>query len=106
VAAVDAADWLIGSFKSLRIATLIIGALNTIAWLVLVAVTFFSQSDPATKGLDMAAGLAVTGLFALTGLPASLLAWRGMKPRLALALALGFPAAFAILFIGVVIAFA
>jgi hypothetical protein len=54
----------------------------------------------------MAAGLVVTGLFVLTGLPALLLAWRGMKPRLALALALGFPAAFAILFIGVVIAFA
>jgi hypothetical protein len=89
-----------------RIATLIIGALDTIAWLALVAVTFFSQSDPATKGLDVTAGLVVTALYLLTGLPGLLLAWRAMKLRLALALALAFPAVFAVLFIGVVIAFA
>jgi hypothetical protein len=89
-----------------RTATLIIGALDTIAWLVLVAVTFFSQSDPATKGLDVAAGLLVTALFLFTGLPGLLLAWGAMKLRLALALALAFPAVFAVLFIGVVIAFA
>jgi hypothetical protein len=89
-----------------RIATLIIGILDTIAWLALVAVTFFSQSDPATKGLDVAAGLLVTALFLFTGLPGLLLAWGAMKLRLALALALAFPAVFAVLFIGVVIAFA
>jgi len=90
----------------MRVATSIIGALDMIAWLALAAVTFFSQSDPATRSLDMAAGLVVTGLFILTALPALLLAWHGTKPRLALALALAFPAAFTILFIGVVIAFA
>lgn len=90
----------------MKIATLIIAALDTIAWLAVAAATFLSQSDAATKGLDVTAGALVTALFALTGLPALLLAWRDAKPRLALALALAFPAAFAVLFIGVVIAFA
>jgi hypothetical protein len=69
------------------------------------AVTFFSQSDLATKGLDMVAGMLVTAVFLLTGLPALLLAWRGAKLRLAIALALAFPAVFVLLFVGVVIAF-
>jgi hypothetical protein len=89
-----------------RIATLIIGALDTVAWLAVMTVTFFSQSDPATKGLDVTAGLLVTALYLLTGLPGLLLAWHAMKLRLALTLALAFPAVFAVLFIGVVIAFA
>lgn len=87
-------------------ATLIIGALDALAWLALVAATLFSQSDAATKGLDVTAGALVSVLFALTGLPALLLAWRGTKPHLALVLALAFPAVFVVLFIGVVIAFA
>lgn len=89
----------------MRIATLIIGALDMIAWLAVVAVTFFSQSDPATKGLDIVAGLLVTAVFLLTGFPALLLAWRDAKPRLAIALALAFPAVFVILFAGAMIAF-
>jgi hypothetical protein len=88
-----------------RIATLIIGALDMIAWLAVAAVTFFSQSDPATKGLDMVAGMLVTAVFLLTGFPALLLAWRDTKPRLAIALALAFPAVFFFLFVGTVIAF-
>jgi hypothetical protein len=91
---------------SARIATMIIGALDTVAWLAVAAGTFLSQSDPATKGLDMVAGLLVTALFLLTGLPALLLAWRAVRLCLALALALAFPATFAVLFVGAVIALA
>lgn len=89
-----------------RIATLIIGAVDTVIWLAVAGGTLLSQSDHATKGLDMSAGMLVTALFLVTGLPALLLAWREAKPRLALALAIAFPATFVVLFIGVVIAFA
>ena len=91
---------------NLRIAAVVIGAFDTVAWLAVAAATFLSQSDPASKGLDMVAGLLVTALFLLTGLPALLLAWRAAKPRLALALALAFPAVFVVLFAGAMIAFA
>jgi hypothetical protein len=90
----------------MRIATLIIGGLDAVVWLAAALALFLSGSDAATKGLDVVAGLAVTGLFLLTGLPALILSWRGTKPRLALALALAFPAVFASLFAGAVIAFA
>jgi hypothetical protein len=89
-----------------RIAAMIIGGLDAAAWLLVCAGTFFSQSDPATKGLDNFAGLIVTGLFLVTVAPALLLAWRNRVPRLALALAIGFPAAFAALFIVAVVVFA
>jgi hypothetical protein len=85
---------------------LIIGTLDTVAWLLVAVGTFLSQSDPATKGLDIFAGIVVTALFLLTGAPALFLAWRAIKLRAALALAIAFPAAFTVLFIGVVIAFA
>lgn len=90
----------------MRIATLIIAVLDTALWLVVALAMFFSPSDPATKGLDTIAGMLVTALFLLTGLPALLLAWRAKRLRLALALALAFPAAFVILFVGAMIAFA
>lgn len=90
----------------MRIVTLIVGMLDAAIWLAVAAATFLSQSDPATKGLDMTAGILVTALFLLTGLPALLLAWRAAKPRLALGLALAFPATFIILFAGAMIAFA
>ena len=60
----------------------------------------------ATKDLDIFAGIVVTALFPLTGAPALFLAWRAIKLRVALALAIAFPAALTVLFIGVVIAFA
>lgn len=88
-----------------RIATLIIGAVDAAIWLAVAGATFLSQSDPATKGLDVVAGLLVTALFLVTGLPALLLAWREAKPRLALALAIAFPATFVVLFVGAMIAF-
>jgi hypothetical protein len=76
------------------------------AWALVTVATFLSGSDAATRGLDHAAGLAVTALFAVTGLPALILVWRGLRPRLALWLALGFPAAFAVAFGAVVVSLA
>jgi hypothetical protein len=76
---------------AVRIAALIIGALGAALWLWLAKVTFLSGSDAATKGLDNVAGLAVTALFAVTVLPALILAWRGQRLRLALGLSLAFP---------------
>jgi hypothetical protein len=90
----------------MRTATLVIGGLDAVVWLAVALALFLSGSDPATKGLDEMAGLLVTGLFLLTGLPALILGWRRATPRLALALAVAFPAAFAVLFAGAVIAFA
>ncbi|HEV8552284.1 MAG TPA: hypothetical protein VGR65_02710 [Casimicrobiaceae bacterium] len=65
-----------------------------------------SGSDAATKGLDEGAGLIVTALFFVTGAPALALAVLCRAPKTALTLALAFPAAFAVLFVAAVIAFA
>ena len=91
---------------SARRAAFIVGGLDALGWLLVCAATFFSQSDPATKGLDTFAGLAVSVVFMLTGLPALALAWRNRAPRLALVLALGFPSGFVLLFAVAVVAFA
>jgi hypothetical protein len=89
-----------------RIIALVVAGLDTLA-LVLAAIALFaSGSDPATSGLDSAAGAAVVGLYAVTALPALLLAYFRRAPRTALMLALAFPAVFAALFIAVVIAYA
>ena len=66
---------------SARTAALIVGGLDAAGWLLVCAVTLFSQSDPASKGLDNFAGLAVTVVFLLTGVPALALAWRNRAPR-------------------------
>jgi hypothetical protein len=89
---------------SARTAAFIVGGLDAAGWLLVCAVTFFSQSDPATKGLDTFAGLAVSVVFLLTGVPALTLAWCNRAPRLALALA--FPTGFVLLFAVAVAAFA
>ena len=73
---------------------MIIGACDAAVWLLVAMATFLSGSDAATKGLDNVAGLGVTALFAVTGLPALILAWRGRLLRLALCLSLAFPLAF------------
>ena len=91
---------------SARTAALIVGGLDAAGWLLVCAVTLFSQSDPASKGLDNFAGLAVTVVFLLTGVPALALAWRNRAPRLALALALAFPTGFVPLFAVAVAVFA
>ncbi len=94
------------SAKEMRIATVIVGVLDTLLWLVVAISMFFSLSDPATKGLDVMACILVSALFLLTGLPALLLAWRDTMPRLAFALAIAFPAAFVLLFVAAIVAFA
>lgn len=75
----------------LRLATIIIALLDTAVFLFAMSITFFSGSDPATKGLDNAAGWGIVGLFAVTVAPALILLWRGKAPRTALALALAPP---------------
>ena len=82
---------------TLRPFTITVCALDTIVWTLVVCATFLSGSDPATKGLDVAAGGAVTGLFVLTAVPAIVLVARRRAPRTALMLALAFPAVFALL---------
>jgi len=88
----------------IRTATILIALADLAIWLAVGAISLFSGSDPATHGLDIAEGLAVTALFCATGAPALVLAVTGRAPRLALALSIVFPAAFAALFIAVVLA--
>jgi Kef-type K+ transport system membrane component KefB len=80
--------------------------LDTAAWALVALATFFSGSDPATKGLDRAAGVAVTALFVLTGAPALGLTYYRRAPRTALMLALAFPAVLALLLVAAIVGFA
>ncbi len=89
----------------LRTATIIVCVIDTAAWALVAFAALLSGSDPATRGLDEAAGLVVTALFLLTGAPALALALLSRAPRTALILALAFPAVFAIAFVATVIAF-
>lgn len=91
---------------SARTAALAIAVIDCIAWLIAAIGTFASGSDQATKGLDNAAGWAITLLLLVTAIPALVLCYRRRAPRTALVLALAFPAAFVVLFIAAVIAFA
>ncbi len=81
-----------------RVWTIVIAAIDALAWLAVAFATFGSGSDPATKGLDRLAGIAATLLLLVTAVPALVLALRRRAPRLALALALAFPAAFVAMF--------
>lgn len=90
----------------LRTATLIIAALDTAAALAVSGAMMLSQSDPATKALDTFAGVAVAVVFLLTGVPALALTWYRRAPRLALTLALAFPAAFVVLLVIAIVAVA
>jgi hypothetical protein len=83
----------------IRAVTVGLCVLDTIACALIAFVTFFSGSDPATKGLDQAAGVGVTALFAVTGAPAWALTGFRRAPRAALMLALGFPGALAVLLV-------
>ena len=91
---------------NLRRATFIVAAIDFAAWAFVALAAYFSGSDPATKGLDEAAGLLVTALFLVTGAPALALTLLGRAPATALALAIAFPAALAVAFIVAVLAFA
>ncbi len=91
---------------SMRAVTLLIGGLDTLAWIWLAAGTFFSSADPATRALDTFAGWLITILFVITAVPALILAGLNRWPRRALALSLAFPGGFMLLFIVAVIVFA
>jgi hypothetical protein len=90
---------------NIRTVTLAAALLDSAAWLVVAFATFFSGSDPATKGLDNGAGIAVTLLFLVTTIPSLFLLYRKRAPRAALTFALAFPAVFILMFAAVVIAF-
>jgi hypothetical protein len=90
---------------NVRVNTIIIGLLDAAATAAIAVNCYYSTSDNATIGFDYAAGVIVTALFALTGLPGLALATK-RTPRTALGLALAFPAMFVLLFVAVVIAFA
>jgi len=78
----------------MRIATIILCILGAAGWAVVARYLIFSESDPATMGLDVAAGWAVTILFLITAVPGFVLALMGRRPKTALALALAFPVGF------------
>ena len=94
-----------GTLMTGRSATIVAFFLDAAAWALASIMLFLSGSDQATKGLDVAAGLVVTVLFFVTGVPALILALIGRSPRTALSLALAFPAACSLLFVATVIAF-
>ena len=78
----------------MRIVTIVLCILNVIGWGFITKNTLFSESDPATMGLDVAAGWIVTILFLLTVVPAFVLALKRLRPKTALTLALVFPVGF------------
>ena len=90
---------------TMRAVTIVIGLLDALGCAVVAVASYNSGSDPATIGCDYAAGVIVTGLFAVTGLPALIIAFLRRAPRTALALALAFPAVFVLLFVATVIVF-
>lgn len=89
-----------------RTVTVALCGLDAAAWVLVAGATFMSGSDPATIGLDRSAGMALTALFAATGAPAIVLAWRNRAPMAALILALAFPATLVLAFVVAVVAFA
>jgi hypothetical protein len=91
---------------TLRKATIILCPLDAAIWLLVAFEMFNTGSDPATKGLDEAAGYIVTALFVVTAAPARALTSFGRAANTALTLALAFPTVFAAMFIATVIAFA
>jgi hypothetical protein len=90
---------------NIRVATIVIGLMDAAGCAAVAVASYTSGSDPATIGFDYAAGVIVTGLFLVTGLPALILAYLRRAPRTALALALAFPAIFVLLFIAAVVIF-
>jgi hypothetical protein len=83
---------------NIRIATIVIGALDAAAAGAIAVGAYNSGSDHATIGFESV-------LFLATGLPAIVLAWYRRAPRVALALALGFPSVFVLLFLAAVAVF-
>ena len=89
----------------LRTATITVCLFDAAAWILVALATFMSGSDPATRGLDQAAGVVVTALFLVTAAPAFALILLGRAPVTALVLALAFPAIVAVAFVAAIIAF-
>jgi hypothetical protein len=89
-----------------RTAAIVIGGLDCLVAAVLVAIYLKSGSDPATRGFDIAAAGVTIILAAATALPALVLGFLQRAPRTALALALGFPVSFVLVFVAAVIVFA
>ena len=88
---------------NMRIAAIIIGLSDALACAIIAVAMYNSGSDPATIGFDYAAGVIVTGLFVVTGLPGLVMTFIRRAPKTALALALAFPAIFIPLFAAAVI---
>ena len=79
---------------NMRIATVVLCVFDAVMWVALAYLLFDSGVEAEALGLNVY-GWVVTGLFLLTGPLA--LAIKGRSPRIALALALVFPSAFAAL---------
>jgi hypothetical protein len=75
----------------MRITTIILSILDIAVAIVIAYKLLGSESDPATMGLDVGAGWAVTILCLITALPAVFLALKTQRGKTALALALAFP---------------
>ena len=87
----------------MREATILIGAMGTAAWLVVLgAVASSPDRDPATADLDWIVGIGVTILYAVTAAPALALALYRRAPRAAFALAIAFPGLLGLAFATVV----
>ena len=89
-----------------RTATVVVCVVDAVACASIALATFLSGSDPATIGLDQAAGIVVIGLFLVTGAPAIVLVRLRRAPMAALVLALAFPALLIALLVVAVVAFA
>ncbi|HMJ92485.1 MAG TPA: hypothetical protein VK472_00145 [Allosphingosinicella sp.] len=76
----------------MREATILIAAMGTAAWLVVLGLSIFAGSDPATADLDSLVGIGTTILYAFTAAPALALALYRRAPRAAFGLAIAFPA--------------
>ena len=85
----------------MREATILIAAMGTAAWLVIVGLSVLAGSDPATADLDWLIVAAVTILYVLTAAPALVLAVYRRAPWTAFALAVAFPALLGVAFAAV-----
>lgn len=77
---------------TIRLTAMIIAVLDAVGFGLAAFNLLITDGDPATQGLDQLGGIGITILFVLTGLPALLLAITSRAPRMALGLALAFPA--------------
>jgi hypothetical protein len=89
----------------MRLATIVLCLIGAAIWLFFAYATLLSGSDPATRGLDLAAGILMTFLFGLTIVPAAILFGTRRAPRVALGLALAFPLILILLSIAAILAF-